>query len=341
MGYHAAAHTAYVDLPDEDQVELLRHVALAAATEFGLGVKDLSLILHGYNTTFRLDADDGRRFAMRVNTNSHSTLANIAAQQAWCRAIAVETSVRVPEPFAAPDGRLVVGVESAEVGSPVQVVVNSWLEGPDVVRCTSEQAHALGSAMGTLHEHAARWMPPAGANFPVFDEPLLGDEDLLTGHPSVAGQRGELIAEAMKRCRMACEAAGTGVRAIPLHADLHGANLKWHDGSLAVFDFDDSGLGVPALDLAVATFYLRDGTMESAAVERALREGYAEIAELPDIDEVAFEGLIACRQLLLANSLLTSSNAEFRAESLPYLEVTLDRLGRFLETGRFTLAAEV
>lgn len=335
---HAAARTAYADLADEDQVEVLRHVALFAADEFGLEVSDLSLVLHGYNTTFRLDTDDGRRFAMRINTNSHSTLANIAAQQAWCRAITAETSVRVPDPFAAPDGRLVVGVESGEVGSPVQVVVNSWLEGPDVVRCSAEQAHALGGAMATLHEHAASWTTPPGADFPVFDEPLLGDEDLLTGHPALSGQRGELIAETMKRCRLACESAGSGIRAIPLHADLHGGNLKWHEGALAVFDFDDSGLGVPALDLAVATSYLRDGTIESAAVERELRLGYAEVAPLPDIDDAAFEGLIACRQLLLANMLLTSSTAEFRADSLPYLEVTLDRLGRFLDTGRFTLA---
>lgn len=328
---------AYPDLPSGDQVAVLRRVAVAGAAGFGLEVRDLTLVLHGYNTTFRLDAVDGRRLALRVNTNSHSTPENIAAQLAWCRAITAQTDVRVPDPVAAPDGRLVVEVDSPEVGCPVQVVANSWLEGPDVVRCSVEQAHALGHAMATLHEHAATWDVPDGAGFPVFDEPLFGDEDLLVGHPSLRGESGAVILEARERCRDAFSRAGVRAGSIPLHADLHGGNLKWHDGGLSIFDFDDSGIGVPALDLAVATFYLRDGGPQAGLVEDGLRAGYAEVATPPDADEV-FEGLVAARQLLLANSLLASSTAELRSEALPYLDVTVERLARFLDTGRFTLA---
>ncbi len=335
-----AGRTAYAGLPEDEQVEVLLQVAVTAAEEFGVSVRDLTLVLHGYNTTFALDGEDGRRLALRVNTNSHSTSANIAAQQAWCRAITAETDVRVPDPVITPDGRLVVEVDSAAVGRTVDVVANSWLDGPDVVRCSAEQAGALGAAMATLHQHAAGWTVTAGAGFPfpVFDEPLFGDQDLLTAHPGLVGDRGELVAEARERCRVAFVSAGSRARAIPLHADLHGGNLKWHEGRLAVFDFDDSGLGVPALDLAVATFYLRDGTEESTEIEGALREGYAAVAPLPDVDEGAFEGLVAARQLLLANSLLASSTAELRAEALPYLDVTVERLARFLRSGRFTLS---
>lgn len=333
-----AGSPAYPNLPEADQIEVLRRLAREAAQGFGVEVRDLALVLHGYNTTFRLDTGDGRRLAVRVNTNSHSTTENIAAQQAWCRAITAQTSLRVPYPIEARDGRLVVEIDSAEVGRVVHVVANSWLEGPDVVRCSVEQARALGSAMATLHEHAASWTVPHGTGFPVFDEPLFGDENLLTGHEGLAGRRGEVLAQAAQRCRTAFSSAGAGAMAIPLHADLHGGNLKWHDGELAVFDFDDSGIGVPALDLAVATFYLRDGTAAAAGVECALREGYAGVTHLPDVDDDTFEGLVASRQLLLANALLSSSTAELRAEALPYLEVTFERLHRFLVTGRFTLA---
>ena len=91
----------YAALDEEGQVEVLRHVALAAADGFGLVVRDLALVLHAFNTTFRVDTDDGRRLALRVNTNSMSTPAHIAAQQAWLHALATETDVRVPDPLAA------------------------------------------------------------------------------------------------------------------------------------------------------------------------------------------------------------------------------------------------
>ncbi|HYN29545.1 MAG TPA: phosphotransferase [Dermatophilaceae bacterium] len=131
-----------------------------------------------------------------------------------------------------------------------------------------------------------------------------------------------------------------GARPVVLHADLHGENLKWHGGRLAVFDFDDCGLGVPALDLAIATFYLRDGRPE---VEQALLAGYArtggtEPAPRLGVTPAQFEAMVAARQLLLANCLLTSSTADLRGEAEGYLAVTAERLRRYLRTGRFALS---
>ena len=79
----------------------------------------------------------------------------------------------------------------------------------------------------------------------------------------------------------------------------------------------------------------------AVAVESALRVGYAGVTPLPDVDADAFEGLVAARQLLLANSLLASTTSTLRSEAESYLDVTLQRLHRFLDTGRFTLAPEV
>ena len=125
-----------------------------------------------------------------------------------------------------------------------------------------------------------------------------------------------------------------GPRPIVLHADLHGGNLKWHEGRLAVFDLDDAGLGVPALDLAISTFYLRSANRRAS--RQALREGYAQVRDLPDVSDEQFEALVAARQLLLANSLLASSTPSLRAEATDYLDVTVERLRGWLSTGRFS-----
>ena len=327
------AAPTYAALEEEGQVEVLRRVALDAADAFGLGVRDLVLVLHGYNTTFRVDTHDGRRLAMRVNTNSKSSPSNITAQQAWLHAIAADTDVPVPDPLATPEGRWQVAVECPEWGGPLHATVASWLEGDDVGECDEEQAHALGRAMATLHDHAEHFVLPPGATLPLFDEPLFNDRNLLADAvPEPA--RAQVVSDSFAACAKAFEEVYAGRRTVALHADLHGGNLKWHRGRLAVFDLDDAGLGVPALDLAISTFYLRRA---DPATEGALRAGYARVRALPEVTDEQFEALVAARQLLLANSLLDSSTATLRAEATAYLDVTVERLRGWLATGRFSL----
>lgn len=324
---------AYTGLDDDGQVEVLRRVALRAARGFGLGVRDLSLVLHAYNTTFRLDTDDGRSLALRVNTNSHSTPEHIVVQQEWLHAIASETDVLVPDPLRTPDGAWAVAVACPEWGGPLHATVASWLEGDDVGTCDEEVGRALGVAMARLHDHAEGFALPAGGALPVYDSPLFGDEDLVSGHPDLPPGGAEVVAAAFADSAAACAAVHGAGSPVVIHADLHGGNLKWRDGRLAVFDVDDCGIGVPALDLAIAAFYLRTG---SQRVEEALRAGYAGIRPLPDVDEAYFEALVAARQLLLANSLLSSSTSALRSEAGDYLGVTVARLRHWRATGRFS-----
>lgn len=326
----------YDALDDESQVRVLRRVALRAADAYGLAVERLEPVLHGYNTTFRVDTARGRPLALRVNTNSKSAREHVAAQQAWVHAIARDTDVTVPDAVAAPDGRTVVPVACREVGRDLLCVVNTWLDGPDVGECDPVQARALGRAMATLHQHARGVRMPAGAGLPRFDEPLFGDANLLEATDLLdAGGKG-VLAESFARTRDAFAALAALDRPVPIHADLHGGNLKWNEGRLAVFDFDDAGLGVPLVDLAVATFYLRRG---DPTTEDGLRAGYAEVEELPAGGE-HLEALLASRQLLLANSLLTTTTSRWRAQAVEYLGTTVERLSHWLDTGRFLLDPE-
>lgn len=334
MAYSAQMTLAYGDLSEQDQAEALRPVALAAAEAFGLDPHRLEVHLHAYNTTYSLQTRDGRRFALRINTSSTSPREEIATQQAWQLAIAKETPVRVPTPVRTLDGRWCAAVPSAALDREVLVTCAGWLEGPDAGELTPEVARALGVTMAQLHAHAEHW-EPQGA-MPLFNEPLFGAPDRFAAADLPTDHRA-VIEDALELTRAAFERVFAGARPIPLHADLHGGNLKWHQGRLAVFDFDDCGLGVPALDLAICTFYQRG---LDPAIEGALREGYAEIAPLPDIAPEDFEALIASRQLLLANDIVASTTAQFRELARSYLPTTVARLRHWRETGRFTRVPE-
>ena len=325
----------YRDLPDDEQVEVLRPVARAAAEAFGLEVARMELAAHEYNTTFRVDTADGTRYALRVGTNSHSTREHVVAQQSWQRAIAAETEVLVAEPLRTSEGGWFVELEAETVERPLLVTAASWLAGSHLLQVDVPIARELGRAMARLHEQAVGWALPAGAALPPLDTPLFGDEDLLDSASGLSPHDREVLDRARQQASAAFASLYDGAAVRPIHADLHAGNLKWHEGRLAVFDFDDCGLGVPALDLAITVFYLRG---EEPALEEALRSGYADVTPLPDIEPPDFEALVASRQLLLANSLLASSTAALRREADQYLVRAVGRLRHWFDTGTFTRA---
>jgi Ser/Thr protein kinase RdoA (MazF antagonist) len=115
----------------------------------------------------------------------------------------------------------------------------------------------------------------------------------------------------------------------PLHADLHLGNIKWHRRQLYVFDFDDSGMGLPVQDLAMAAYYLRP----AAHLEDALLEGYSDVAELPSYSSAQYEAVVASRNIVLLNDIVATANADFRALLPTYVPNTIVKLRNYLETG--------
>jgi Ser/Thr protein kinase RdoA (MazF antagonist) len=79
----------------------------------------------------------------------------------------------------------------------------------------------------------------------------------------------------------------------------------WHEGELAIFDFDDSGLGLPIQDLMTAIYYL-----DTPEQDAALLAGYASIAQIPEHTPEQRAVLMLQRRLLLLNYLYETSNPE-------------------------------
>lgn len=319
-------------LDDATQEDLLRVAAVSAAPAFGIDVEDITLVAHAFNTTFCVEEPSGRQWAVRVNTNSVSTPAMVAAQADWMIAITqspLVTEAIVPAPLAALDGRWFTEVEIPQVMRTFTVVANSWLDGRDVGRADEAVAERLGRAMAQLHTQAAAWGPDKASALRALTRPFSGDGARLRAAVSDA-QRAVVEAAFARTAEEFAGLHDAPVHAI--HADLHGGNLKWHDGRLAIFDFDDCGVGHDVVDLGIAAFYLRNpaGTEESA-----LLRGYAQVRDLPDLGST-YESVLASRQLLLMESLLASTTGQFQAMIPDYLPIAVRRLQQWLDTGRFS-----
>lgn len=319
------------------QVRRLRTVARAALPAWGLSDARVRLLLHGYNTTFRVDTEQGQRFALRINTQPHKTEAHLRAEVAWLAAVAAETTLRVPVPQPTVDGDLAARVPGPDGDRDLPAVLFSWLEGRNLgARPTVRQARELGVAMATLHRHAESFTLPVDADLPLFDRVLTDLPSRFADHPALDAEGRAVVLDGLDRAQALQDEAFAADRTIVLHADLHGGNLKWHAGRLSVFDFDDAGRGVPSLDLAIAAYYRRDDD----AAEDAMRAGYASVRELPPVSPEAFEGMVAGRNLLLLNDVLGQPNASLRAMIADYLPLTVRRLRHWTRTGRFRRSVE-
>lgn len=325
------------------QVARLRRVAERALEAYPFEVARMRLLLHGYNTTFRVDTADGRTFALRLNVNSHRTDEHLAAEAAWLAALAADPSVgariSVPAPEPTRDGALRTAVWSDDLVRELPVLVMSWLPGRDLGDPDPTGARALGAAMATLHDHVSRWSLPPGASLPDVDAPvdemaavIAVDRSITTreqravfaaAHERVAG----LIAELRHASRTVVA---------PIHADLHGSNVKWFRNRIAVFDFDDASIGTPVHDLAISLYYLRDDD----PVERALLDGYASVRPLPEYEREHLEAVVAARNLVLAGDVLTMATADIRAMAPAYLARSAKKLQAYLDTGRYRHAID-
>ncbi len=323
----------FEDRTARGQVARLRPVAVEALHRYGIEVAGLRLLNHGFNTTFWVDTVAGQRFALRLNVNSRRTDANIAAEMAWLAALATDTDLRVPVPVPTREGELMTHVECTDLGRVLPAALFHWLPGSDLgAGATPEQMRAAGRATATLHEHGARWQLPEGSDLPAIDTVLMdvpdhfGDE-----HPLLTGEHRVVIDAAMRQVQGHFDALFAGAARQPLHADIHVWNLKWHRGRLAVFDFDDSGIGVPAQDIPITAYYIRD----NAEQEAALLEGYAQVRPLPPFTTEQYEAMVASRTLVLLNDVLTTTNAEFLAILPRYIPNSITKLRYYLDHGVF------
>src|SRR5262245_15919110 len=99
------------------QVGRLRRLAGAALARYGIADARLVLLVHMENTTFRVEAGDGRRYLLRIHRTHGSpfqparSAAEVRSELIWLQAITGETGLAVPEPVLTVDGELVSVVE--------------------------------------------------------------------------------------------------------------------------------------------------------------------------------------------------------------------------------------
>jgi Ser/Thr protein kinase RdoA (MazF antagonist) len=319
--------SGFFDLPTDEQISGIELFSAEILKHYPIEVISAKSINFEYNATLKIEAKDGRLLALRINTNSPRTPENLIAEIAWVRSLAQEGNVLVPEPIENNEGSFYTSIFHEPSQRTLHCVLYSWLYGGELGdEPTVEQIHALGAAMAKMHLSSKDFSCPEGSALPSFIDPLWETEDFLLSEKSVLDSHSrELISQAMDVIRNEIQKLFSQAQPQIIHADLHGWNVMWNDGKVAVFDFDDCGIGLPIQDLATAIYYL-----DTPEQDAALKAGYSSIAPLPSFTQREMDTLLLQRRIILLNYLYETSNLEHRSEIPQYQVETLRRIQVFL-----------
>ena len=297
----------FAEMTTAQQVESLSECVAEILLGYKLDQATFESINHDYNSTFKVTTANGTRYALRVNVNSPRTSANLAAEVFWVNSI---SAVKTPKPVPNAAGGLSSQGWHEASARNLQAVLYTWLEGEELGdEPEHEQLRAAGAAMAKLHVTSTQLTLPPGAALPNLTDFFWGGNDLLLSEQSkLDSAERALIAELKAQIDATLIDLGAASHPQLIHADVHPWNLMWHEGEIAVFDFDDCGIGLPIQDLATSLYYL-----DTDEQERAFIDGYSTVRELPDHTDHQMRLLKHHRRVLLLNYLFESTNPEHRA----------------------------
>ena len=284
-------------------------MAWSALSRYPIAVTRLRFLAAHTNVTYRVDADDGRAFALRVSTTLEDTDVDIASEMAWLGALAREGDVPVVRPWENVDGELVTLAGAPGVPEERRCVLFSWLPGSVLADRISAARYAeLGELAARLHEHGARWRPT-----PTF-RPLVWNRvfyyptepEVLFDPPYrrwMTPERAEIVRGVIETVTPELGRLHRDERPHVVHGDLQMGNVMVHRGRLTAFDFEDVMRAAPVQDIAISLSYGRTRP-EYAEMRRAFRAGYERRRGWPVEFDGQLELLMAARKVMFLNYVL-------------------------------------
>jgi Ser/Thr protein kinase RdoA (MazF antagonist) len=325
--------TADFDLLSHDaQLPILLELAEAATQHYDLPpALVVRLINLSENATYKIEAPDGRRWALRIHRAGYHSKAAIASELAWLMDLRQSGVVVTPRPVKGRDGEIIQVIGHARMARPRHVVLSEWETGsePGIVENLEAPFEVLGEVTARMHKHTQNWNCPPWFTRPTWDfETSLGDLQphwgrwrdgmgVDTGKQKLFGRTVSLIGDRLFAYGKAQNRFGL------IHCDLRLANLLIDGVDVKVIDFDDCGFGWYMYDAATPVSFYEHEPQVPALID-AWKKGYRKVIALSKEDETEIPTFIMLRRLLLV-AWIGSHNETDLAKSmgLPYTEGTM------------------
>jgi Ser/Thr protein kinase RdoA (MazF antagonist) len=290
----------------------LQCVAEAALKLFHVPPKAKATLINlSENATFKIKADDGPCWALRIHRQSYHSRQAIASELSWLMDLRNKGVVLTPRPLKGLDGELIQSVAGRNV------VLFAWETGsePAIGQDLTKPFEALGEVAAHMHVHAKAWPRPAGFTRFTWDfETSLGEHNPHWGRwrdgmgvdtplEKLFGQTVDLIGKRLGVYGKSENRFGLA------HCDLRLANLLMDGDAVKVLDFDDSGFGWYMYDAATPVSFYEHEPQVPSLIE-SWKTGYRRVIDLPRADENEIPTFVMLRRLLLVAWIGSHSETE-------------------------------
>ena len=334
--------TDFDALSHDDQLACLLDLARAATVNYDLPA-DLSvkMINLSENATYKVEAQDGRRWALRIHREGYHSRTAIASELAWLIDLRQSGVVVTPVPVKGRDGEIIQLVGHPRMRRPRHVVLSEWETGsePGIGEDLSEPFEVLGEVTARMHLHARRWKHPQWFQRHTWDfATSLGEDKPHWGRwrdgMGVDEEKTQLFGRAADLIGKRLRAYGEGPERFGLiHCDLRLANLLIDGKAVKVIDFDDCGFGWYMYDAATPVSFYEHEPQVPGLIE-SWKKGYRRVVDIPRADEDEIPTFVMLRRLLLVAWIGSHCETDLaRSMGLPYTEGTIGLCENYL--GKF------
>jgi len=325
----------YLQLTPQGKARRLRRMVFEALKNYDLDVRKVSLITNEQNGIFRVDADSGEKFIMRVSIpDGGHTVEQIKSEMLYLNALKEYPHINAPVPVQAKSGKWVVTVEVDGVPQPRHCVMFSWIPGVDLAdRRSPETWYYFGLLSAQLHQFASQFTPPANFNIYIYDSIFAYSEDCVLLNPE---NRGHFTDEEFALLQHAIETVQADIDSLHrdtsqicvTHGDLHHWNVRIARGKLSPIDFEDLIWAHPIQDIATTLYYNRYDEQYDALL-KSFKNGYETVNQFPETYPGQLETHMLARRLSLLNYVFVAEEVDI-SEFPNFIPLTMERI-RFVQ----------
>ena len=324
--------TDFDSLSFDLQLPLLLELAEAAAKLYALPDRiSVKMINLSENATYKVEAPDGRRWALRIHRDGYHSKMAIASELAWLMDLRASGVVTTPAPVKGLDGEIIQQLAHERMPRPRNIVLFDWETGtePGIGEDLAEPFKVLGEVTARMHLHTRQWKRPAWFERLTWDfETSLGEDNPHWGRwrdgMGVDAEKANLFGRTVERIGRRLAKYGKGDERFGLiHCDLRLANLLIDGKAVKVIDFDDCGFGWYMYDAATPVSFYEHEPQVPSLIE-AWKEGYRRVTPLSRDDEDEIPTFVMLRRLLLVAWIGSHKDTDLaKSMGLPYTDGTV------------------
>ncbi len=293
---------------------------------------DVKLINLSENATYKVEAPDGQRWALRIHRDGYHSKAAIASELAWLMDLRESGVVVTPKPVKGLNGEIIQEISGRHI------VLSDWEAGaePGIDQDLVKPFEILGEVTARMHAHARQWKRPGYFERLTWNfETALGENKPHWGRwrdgMGVDGEKAKLFQRTVDLIGKRLDTYGQSSDRFGLiHCDLRLANLLIDGDNVKAIDFDDCGFGWYMYDAATPLSFYEHEHQAPTLIE-AWKTGYRRAGNLPKVDEAEIPTFVMFRRLLLVAWIGSHSETDLaKSMGLPYTEGTVGLCEEYL-----------